>query len=453
MKVLQLTAENFKKIKAIVLKPDPYVQEISGANGAGKSSALDAIWAALGGAEMVKASGTSQPIRNGEKKAMVALDLGDMIVTRRWTAAGSTVTVENKDGARYPSPQAILDGLIGRVSLDPLSFANSGESAQRATLLSIVKIGIDLEKNAVDRKAAYDARADINREIRAMGELQVIEKMDHVSIAELASKKEAIRTALNDQWKANKAKNQEMKTAFDVAVEKEKEAIVEFNRVQNERSENIVIAGEAVLVLRKLGYQGKEAAEWFEAMPKALDRQNPDDLKTEQPAYIDERPDDAELKAVDAEILSSMETNRRADQYDDYQAKVNARKSKQEASENWTKTIENLDNQRDAAIAAASFPVPGLSFNETGVLYNGLPFSQCSSAEKLRVSVAIAMATSPKLRVIRITDGSLIDKKNMAILDEMAHSQDYQLLIEKVDESGKIGVYIEDGEIKANSAN
>ena len=87
MKILQLTVENFKKIKAFILKPDPYVQEISGANGAGKSSALDAIWAALGGAEMVKASGTSQPIRNGEKKAMVTLDLGDMIVTRRWTAS------------------------------------------------------------------------------------------------------------------------------------------------------------------------------------------------------------------------------------------------------------------------------------------------------------------------------------------------------------------------------
>ena len=449
MKVLQLTVENFKKIKAFILKPDPYVQEISGANGAGKSSALDAIWAGLGGAEMVKASGTSQPIRNGEKKAMVALDLGDMIVTRRWTAAGSTVTVENKDGARYPSPQAILDGLIGRVSLDPLSFANSGEAAQRATLLSIVKIGIDLEKNAADRKAAYDARADINREIRAMGEQQPVEKVDHVSIAELAAKKEAIRTALNDQWKANKAKNQEMKKAFDAAVEKEKAAIVEFNLVQNERSENIVIAGEAILVLRKLGYQGKEAAEWFEALPKPLDRQNPDDLKTEQPAYIDERPDDAELKAVDAEILSSMETNRRADQYDDYCAKINARKSKQEASENWTKTIEGLDSQRDAAIAAASFPVPGLSFNETGVLYNGLPFSQCSSAEKLRVSVAIAIATSPKLRVIRITDGSLIDSKNMAIIEEMARSNDYQIWIERVDESGKVGVFIEDGEVKS----
>jgi hypothetical protein len=449
MKVLQLTVENFKKIKAFILKPDPYVQEISGANGAGKSSALDAIWAGLGGAEMVKASGTSQPIRNGEKKAMVKLDLGDMIVTRRWTAAGSTVTVENKDGARYPSPQAILDGLIGRVSLDPLSFANSGEAAQRATLLSIVKIGIDLEKNAADRKAAYDARADINREIRAMGEQQPVEKVDHVSIAELAAKKEAIRTALNDQWKANKAKNQEMKKAFDAAVEKEKAAIVEFNLVQNERSENIVIAGEAILVLRKLGYQGKEAAEWFEALPKPLDRQNPDDLKTEQPAYIDERPDDAELKAVDAEILSSMETNRRADQYDDYCAKINARKSKQEASENWTKTIEGLDSQRDAAIAAASFPVPGLSFNETGVLYNGLPFSQCSSAEKLRVSVAIAIATSPKLRVIRITDGSLIDSKNMAIIEEMARSNDYQIWIERVDESGKVGVFIEDGEVKS----
>ena len=219
--------------------------------------------------------------------------------------------------------------------------------------------------------------------------------------------------------------------------------------MQDDRKKIVSEANEHIVALGRLGYRGTDVLEWFETLPKSLDRQNPDDLKTEQPAYIDERPDDAELKAVDAEILSSMETNRRADQYDDYQAKVNARKSKQEASENWTKTIEGLDSQRDAAIAAASFPVPGLSFNETGVLYNGLPFSQCSSAEKLRVSVAIAIATSPKLRVIRITDGSLIDSKNMAIIEEMARSNDYQIWIERVDESGKVGVFIEDGEVKS----
>ena len=114
-----------------------------------------------------------------------------------------------------------------------------------------------------------------------------------------------------------------------------------------------------------------------------------------------------------------------------------------------TAAMTVIEKQKTDAIAAASFPVPGLGFNDTGVTFKGLPFAQCSSAEKLRVSVAVAMSAAPKLRVIRITDGSLIDSKNLEILSTLAKENDFQLWIEKVDESGKVGVYIEDGEVKA----
>ena len=49
MKILKLTAENFKKLSAVEITPDGNVVVISGKNGAGKSSVLDAIEAALCG--------------------------------------------------------------------------------------------------------------------------------------------------------------------------------------------------------------------------------------------------------------------------------------------------------------------------------------------------------------------------------------------------------------------
>ena len=59
------------------------------------SSVLDAIWLALGGGKAAKE--TALPIRDGEKKASVRLDLGDLIVTRSWTAKGTTLKVESTD--------------------------------------------------------------------------------------------------------------------------------------------------------------------------------------------------------------------------------------------------------------------------------------------------------------------------------------------------------------------
>ena len=118
MKILKLTAENVKKLRAVEITPTGELVEITGKNGAGKTSVLDAIWWALAGTKHIQAV----PIRTGATKARIRLDLGELIVERRFTPVGSTLTVEKADGARYTSPQGILDALLGALTFDPLAF-------------------------------------------------------------------------------------------------------------------------------------------------------------------------------------------------------------------------------------------------------------------------------------------------------------------------------------------
>ena len=73
-----------------------------------------------------------------------------------------------------------------------------------------------------------------------------------------------------------------------------------------------------------------------------------------------------------------------------------------------------------------------VGFTDEGVTYNGVPFSQASSAEQIRVSLAMAMALNPKLRVVRILDGSLLDADSMRQVAEMATAADYQVWVERV---------------------
>ena len=47
MKIVKLTAENFKRLEAVEITPDGNTVLISGRNGQGKSSVLDSILAAL----------------------------------------------------------------------------------------------------------------------------------------------------------------------------------------------------------------------------------------------------------------------------------------------------------------------------------------------------------------------------------------------------------------------
>ena len=56
-------------------------------------------------------------------------------------------------------------------------------------------------------------------------------------------------------------------------------------------------------------------------------------------------------------------------------------------------------------------------------------------------------ASECTLKVLRIRDGSLLDADSLARIAKMAETREYQLWIERVDSSGKIGIVIEAGEV------
>ena len=125
-------------------------------------------------------------------------------------------------------------------------------------------------------------------------------------------------------------------------------------------------------------------------------------------------------------------------------------KTTEEKAKALTAKIEEIDAEKQRQIGAAQFPLDGLGFGSNGVVeFNGLPLNQASSAEQLRVSMAMAMALNPKLKVIRVTDGSLLDSDSLKIIEEMANGGDFQVWLESVDETGKVGVYIVDGQVAA----
>ena len=117
------------------------------------------------------------------------------------------------------------------------------------------------------------------------------------------------------------------------------------------------------------------------------------------------------------------------------------------AADEKTAALEEMREQKRNALAAAKFPIDGLGFDEVGVTFRGVPFAQCSSAERMKVSLSIAAALNPTIRVIRVNDGSLLDSESMAEVERMAAERNMQVWVERVDETGKVGIVIEDGEV------
>ncbi|MES9516495.1 AAA family ATPase [Rhodococcus erythropolis] len=413
LRVVKLEVERFKRIRAVEITPDPNSSTvtIAGRNAQGKSSVIDAIWAALSGAAAAKGTSTTRPIRDGENSARVTVDLGDIVVTRTWSGEKTALKVESKDGAKYSSPQRMLDEMVGRLSFDPLAFASLPAKDQQSELLGLVELPFDPAVLAGQRKSAFDERTDVGRTVKQLkGQLDGFPEIgddvpdELVSVAALVAELDTAR----ELEVSIEVANDEIATARNILAETDR-AISELRDKENRW-------------LAKL----EETKARLAALPDRIDLEP-----------IRSRIDNAET--INVGVRRKQERQQVLDQLEDWREKQDA----------LTTRIADLDNTREAGLAAAEFPVPGLGFDEDGVTLDGVPFAQASAAEQLRVSVAMAMALNPKVRIIRITDGSLLDSENLALIEEMAGANGFQVWIERVDESGAVGVVIEDGEVKA----
>lgn len=411
MKIIELRAERFKRLSAVEISPAGDVVIISGKNGAGKSSVLDAIWLALGGAPAAKDSGTTRPVKDGEADAFVRLDLGEITVTRKWTAdGGSSLTVEGAKGKKFSSPQTLLDSLVGSLSFDPLAFSRMSPKDQRKALTEAVQLDFDPDAMDAQRKELYDERTAANRELKTLEarlSSMPIPKAgipeDEENLSDLLAELKTANAEIERQAQERR-KLEEMRARATALKE----------QIDHLRAE-----------LSSLAEQGKAQADLVDSLGEC-------------PAIAD----------IEQRINSIQETNAIVRAAKEYRTvKAMADKVRRE-SEALTQKMEGLELEKSQGFERAQFPVKGLAFDSEGVTFGGIPFQQCSSAEQVRIAVAVAAALNPKIRVIRIADGSLLDSASMAEIERLAKEHDMQIWIERVDESGGVGIVIEDGAVR-----
>jgi hypothetical protein len=143
-----------------------------------------------------------------------------------------------------------------------------------------------------------------------------------------------------------------------------------------------------------------------------------------QPEFAS-KVDTAQLEAA----LANVEANNR--KFSDNQARAKANAEWKKAEDELGKAIEirkAAEAAKRTAIAAASFPVDGLGFDEKEVTFNGIPFSQAGNAERIRVAVAICLAGRGALPFLLIDNAEALDNKSLRLLIEEVDRQGAQCL-------------------------
>jgi DNA repair ATPase RecN len=422
MKIVKLESQNVKRLKAVEITPRGNVVVIGGANGAGKSSVLDSIWYALGG----KDAQCEQPVRQGEQKARVAVTIGDLLVTRTFTPdGGGTLAVTSPDGKmRYGSPQKMLDALVGRLTFDPLAFMRMKPAEQLATLKELV--GINFDQLDAKRRAAFESRTQVNRDIKALdGQLKGMPRHDG-----LPDQEESLDALGDELANANK---------HNANIEAAKSSLNGLRQTIEARRGEVAKADAEIARWQR--YRDDAQAKADDLSQQLAARET----DVAAMATVDVAAITAKMRAADAGNQKVRENRARANVVKRFEALA-------AEAQDHTAEIDRIDAEKASMLAAAKFPVDGLSFGENGVAYKGLPLEQASSAEQLRVSVAMALAANPKLKVLLIRDGSLMDEQSMRLVAGMAAAADAQVWIERVGDGAECSVVIEDGQVKGTEA-
>lgn len=416
MKIVNLKAENIKRLKAVDITPNDNTVVVAGKNGQGKSSVLDSIFYALSGKSALK--NTPKPIRDGQEKAEVTLDLGDYTVKRWWTANDKDyLSVTAKNGSKFSSPQSMLDKITGQLSFDPLAFANMDEKKQVEILLQVAEMDCDPRKIDEEKKTIFNHRTDVNRDLKALQAR--FEAMPDIP-ADTPDKEVSVSELLQ---KINAARELDKKNMDEI--DKLNSLGVAYKKLTLERDELLKKIDELNKNIDDVAAQGKKQKEIVANLQQ-----------TEDFGILNDKINNAEK--INKQV-------REKQQRSDLQKEIEVK-----SSEAWelTNKLNGLEEKKQSSLKNAKLPLTGLSLNDDGITYKGVPFKQCSSAEQLKISLGMAMSMNPDLRVIRIMDGSLLDKDNLKIISSMASAMDYQIWIERVDENAETGFVIEDGEVK-----
>lgn len=407
LKVIALQAENVKRLTAVSLNFDGTLQVIGGDNGEGKSSVLDAIWLAIGGRQAVSETQTTRPIHDGADTATATVDLGEIIVTRTWKRGkAGAVKVTTREGAEHKSPQAILDALTANVGMDPLAFTHLSAKEQVAQLLELVDLPFDPVELDNQYAETFKERTTVNRRIEEF----------------------AARLKTYPEPPADLPE-----TEIDIAglVEEVRQADAVVNAVHRANEDY----GAAFSAVRDLEAKLTAAREHEEAMRKAL---------ATAEANLDTSPD---AEALHAKLSTVGETNKAVRLEAERQRGILALAETRSKAKALTEKLDGIRETRTQGLAKAKWPIEHLGFDADGLTYKGVPFKQASSAEQIRVSMAMAMAMQPTLKTLFIRDGSLLDGKNMALVAELAAKNGFQVIMERVGNHDKGAIIIEDGQV------
>ena len=407
VKINSLQLENVKRIKAVKLEPtENGLTLIGGKNNQGKTSVLDSIAYALGGADF-KPSNTRREGSMVDPYLRVTLSNG-IIAERKGKSSALKVT----DPSGNKAGQTLLDSFISAFALDLPKFMNSTDKEKAKVLLQIIGVGDKLAEFDLEEDRLANERLTIGRiakEKRGHAE-QMVQwdgvPEEPVSATDLIQQQQEIlaRNGQRQQW------------------------INEYHKIMDEHARIRQDIENEEKHLRDLKAKEQEITQKEIAAQKS-----PAELQMESTEELQRNLE--EIESINAKVRDNLEKAKAQMEADEYAKKYS------ELNEQ----IEKVRNQRMSLLDGVKMPLDGLSVDHGVLIYNGQPWDNMSGSDQLKVATAIVRKLKPECGFVLMDKLEQMDLDTLKDFGSWLEAEGLQAIATRVSTGDECTVYIEDG--------
>lgn len=475
MKISKLKIENLFGIEQLEL--DGKSVELTGSNGVGKSSVLDAIRLAL-----TNNSKRKYVVKNGktEGRIFVKLDDGTSIDRKKRTDKSDYKSIKDENGNEINSPEAFLRDIFTPLQLEPVEFLSMNEQEQNRILLNLIEFNKDKKEfikekfgeeinwvnydesileilNQIQAKEGkyYQAREEINRNARnALAIAADIAK----DIPENYDINKWRNYTLSDKYEElNKDKSFNEKIDKSIAYKEDyANKIKQIETVEN----NTLLQIEADKTTEKnkitteiLGLKSR-----IELLQKELENV---DMKYEnvisetksqtiaEKAKLDENikvaNEWASKEKINTEILENElkiaeEMKGHINEYDRMIEMQQNAENLKNVSEGLTNKIELARTLPGEILKEVNIPVKNLTVENGIPLVNGLPVGNLSEGEKLQLCVDVTLSDNNNLKLILIDGTEKLSEENRKKLYEICKEKGLTVIATRTTDNPELNI-------------
>lgn len=448
-RIAKIRIRNILGIEELEFAPGAFT-EISGGNGASKTSTLEAIRAAIKGGE------DATLLRKGAKsgESVVLLDDGTEI-ERHITEKTNTVQVR-QNGGKVKRPMELVKGLSDAVSANPIDFIRAPKGRRVDVLLESLPVAMDTARiqaivgpdtktpdmggsafEQIDalRQTVYDERTGTNRAVREK-QATINQLSATLPAAEPAAAEDPADASESDLV-AQLAALDEEKDALMAAIDK---------RLGEYRTEHQAVVSQITAGHRKVIGDLRNQIAQLERQIADEEKAEAAELATETAAQADvelraanKRTEQTQAFAARREALSGrlkvITSNREAAGRQAQTRQVIATlKAEAEALqadvERQTATLAGLDAYKSEILAA--LPIDGMEVRDGEIYRHGIVFDRLNQAQQVDIAVEIAKLRAGELGLICLDGIEVLDSTTYEAFRAKAEASGLQFIVTRV---------------------